>query len=275
MTQARSITKSFYTAMVIGSLVSCLGCSLPVVSANNFLPAGDLRAGDFRASASMEAGRVLASPADLDLTQGSTPAPADKYLVETWFASDLSLDWAPADWITLEAQAKLTNPIDPFAVDGVGGALGARFRLLARPGGQGWALELGPRLVGVRAQEEVTQTSGTVSQTDRFTYRALGAELPLVVSYRLRPELAFTLSPFARGYLVRAWHDVISSDAPTVTSRLIWTPVISGGLGLSVAFDFDRLELSPALALELATRAGPNAPRELLFEPGLAVGYRF
>jgi len=252
-------------------------CALPVVSANSFLPAGDLNRGDFRASASLEVGRVLSSPADFALagTTSPTPAPAQRYVVDTWIASDVSFDWAPSDWIVLEAQLKLSNPIVPFTVDAVGGAFGARVRLLRRTGDSGFALELGPRWVGVRAEEEVTQTSGTRAQTDRWTYRSLGAELPLVCTYRLRPELAFTFAPFVRGYYIRAWHDVIASDAATVTTRLDWTPVVSGGLGFSVALDFGRLEISPAFAAELATRASANASRQLLFEPGLAVGYRW
>jgi len=249
--------------------------AIPEVTENRKIPADDLNSGDVRASVSLEAGRVLATPSDLDLTQGSTPVPAEKWQVDTWIASDLSFDWAPTDRVTLEAQLKLTNPIDPFTLDAIGGAFGARVRLWKRTGGTGFSLELGPRFVGVRAEQEVTQVSGTRSQTDRWTYRALGMELPLVATYRLRPELALTLSPFFRTYLIRAWHDVISDDAATVTTRLQWTPVISGGLGASIAIDFGKLELSPALALELATRAGPDAPRQLLFEPGLAVGYRF
>lgn len=262
-------------ALALLGLSCAASCAIPVVSANSFLPAGDLQRGDLRASASLEVGRVLASPSDLDLTSGSTPLPAQKWQVSTWVASDISLDWALSDRVVFEGQLKLTNPIDPFSVDAVGGAFGARVRLWKRSGDRGFALELGPRLVGVRAEQSVTQTSGTRAQTDQWTYRALGAELPLVATYRLRPELALTLSPFLRGYLIRAWHDVIASDAATVTTALQWTPVISGGVGFSVALDFGALELSPALALELATRAGPNAPLQLLVEPGLAVGYRF
>jgi hypothetical protein len=271
----KSIARSPASGAVAMLALVSAACALPVVSANSFLPAGDLNRGDFRASASLEVGRVLSTPSDLDLTAGSTPVPAQKWVTDTWVASDISLDWAPSDRVLLEAQLKLTNPIDPFTIDGVGGAIGARVRLLKRDGDRGLSIELGPRFVGVRAEEEVTQTSGTRSQTDRWTYRALGAELPVVVTWRLRRELALSASPFVRGYLIRAWHDVIASDATTQTSRLQWTPVISGGLGLSVAIDFGPLELSPGVALELATRAGPSAPQQLLVEPGLAVGYRW
>jgi hypothetical protein len=270
---ARATAVGALAIAIVG--MATISCAIPAVSANSFLPAGDLHPGDFRASASMEAGRVLASPSDLDLTEGSTPEPAQKYQVSTWVASDLSLDYGVTDRISIGGQLKLTNPIDPFTLDAVGGAFGARFRLCKRTGDKGLSIELGTRFVGVRAEQEVTQVSGVHSQTDRWTYRALGAEVPLIISYRLRNELALTVSPFLRTYLIRAWHDVILDQASTTTSRLQWTPVISGGLGVSVAVDFGALELSPALAVELATRAGPNAPLQLLFEPGLAVGYKF
>jgi hypothetical protein len=58
-------------------------------------------------------------------------------------------------------------------------------------------------------------------------------------------------------------------------SVLQWSPVLSGGLGAAVAFDLGPVQLSPGVALELATRPGPGAATHLLFEPGLSVGTRF
>ena len=261
-------------------LLAC-GCALPVVSANTFLPAGDLKKGDLRASASLEVGRVLASPVDVEIDPAKVPARAAKWNVSTWIASDLSVLWAPADWVAVEAQLKISNPIDPFTPVPVGGALGARVRLLGRGGrATGWAVELGPRLVGVRATEECVTTSantctaeqgiGLQQRTDRWTFRALGAELPLVISDRLSPLLALTVSPFLRGYFVRAWHDVFTSDGQARSTRLEWTPVLSAGLGGSVAMQFGPLEIAPGLAFELVTRPGLGATRQLIVEPGVA-----
>ena len=249
------------------------GCALPVVSAGTFLPAGDLKAGDLRASASLEVGRVLATPGDLELDPSKAPKAADKWEVSTWVASDVSLHWAPHDRVAIEVQLKLTNPIDPFLPEPVGGAFGARVRLLGRSGEEGWAIELGPRLVGLRVTQELVQTAGSRQQTDRWTYRALGGELPLVITDRLSRLVALTVSPFVRAYYIRAWHDVIPPDGPATTARLQWTPVVAVGLGASLALQLGPLELAPGVALELGTRPGPNASRQLLFEPGVALGF--
>lgn len=263
------------------ALALAAGCALPVVSANTFLPAGDLKSGDLRASASLEVGRVLAAPVDVELDPSKVPARAAKWEVQTWVASDVSVLWAPFDRLALEAQLKISNPIDPFTPVPVGGALGARVRLLGRSGrATGWAVELGPRLVGVRVTEECTTTSATTctvqpgvmlqQRTDRWTWRALGAELPLVITDRISPLLALTASPFVRGYFIRAWHDVIASDGSASTTKLQWTPVFSAGLGGSVAMQLGPVEIAPGLALELVTRPGPGATLQLIVEPGIA-----
>ena len=271
----------FARALVLPALALAAGCALPVVSANTFLPAGDLKSGDLRASASLEVGRVLASPVDVELDPTKVPARAAKWDVQTWVASDLSVLWAPVDRVAIEAQLKISNPIDPFTPVPVGGALGARVRLLGRGGrATGWAVELGPRLVGVRVTEECTTTSATTCtvqsgvglqrRTDRWTWRALGGELPLVITDRLSPLLAVTVSPFLRGYFIRAWHDVIASDGSASTTKLQWTPVFSAGLGGSVAMQLGPIEIAPGLALELVTRPGPGATLQLIAEPGVA-----
>ncbi|HXN80838.1 MAG TPA: hypothetical protein VN883_00085, partial [Myxococcales bacterium] len=59
-------------------------CALPAVSAGTFLPAGDLRRGDVHASISMELGRVLAGPADVDAAARTIPAGAQQWAVSTW-----------------------------------------------------------------------------------------------------------------------------------------------------------------------------------------------
>jgi hypothetical protein len=257
---------------LLALLAAPLGCALPVVSANTFLPAGDLHPGDLRAAASLEVGRVLVAPADLLLDPTKAPAGASKWEVSTWVASDLSFYWALHERVVVEAQLKLTNPIEPFEPIPIGGALGARIRLVGHPGATGWAMELGPRLVGLRVTEELVQTAGTLQQTDRWTYRALGGELPLVITDRLSPVLALTVSPFLRAYYLRAWHDLIADDGKTTTTYLQWTPVISAGLGISAAMKLGPIEIAPGLAVEVGTRPGPNAPTQLLFEPGVALG---
>ena len=273
--------RSSPAALLPAALALAAGCALPVVSANTFLPAGDLKSGDLRASASLEVGRVLASPVDVELDPTKVPQRAAKWGVSTWVASDVSLLWAPADWVAFEAQLKISNPIDPFTPVPVGGAVGARVRLIGRGGkAAGWAVELGPRLVGVRVTEECVTTSATTctvepgvglqQRTDRWTWRALGAELPLVITDRLSPMLALTVSPFVRGYYLRAWHDVINDDGSGSTTRLQWTPVFSAGLGGSVAMQLGPVEIAPGFALELVTRPGPGASLQLIVEPGVA-----
>ena len=249
------------------------GCALPVVSAGTFLPAGDLGKGDLHASVSMEAGRVLAGPSDVHDKPATVPG-SEQWEVSTWFASDLSLRWQALQRLSLEAQLKLTNPIAPFTLAPVGGSIGARLRLRERSAGNPWAVELASRVVFVAVQEELTRSHDGAQQIDRWNYRSLGVEVPLVVSYRVSPLFAVTAAPFLRAYWIRAWHQTIATDQRTL-ANLQWSPVLAGGLGLSAALDLGPIEIAPGLAVELATRPGPNAPTHFLFEPGLSIGHRF
>jgi len=262
--------------------LSCSACALPVVSAGTFLPAGDLGTGDLHASISLETGRVLAGPSDIrDLPQ--TPPQAQQYEVSTWVASDVTVRWQAARRLTLEGQLKLTNPVVPFTPMLVGGSIGGRVRLRELPPGGGLAIEIGARVVGISAEQRIERTSSGRSQTDTWDYRALGAEAPLIVTYRVSPLFAVTASPFLRAYWIRAWHDVElrvpapdgSTIATTSQAALQWSPVLSAGLGAAAAFDLGPVQLSPGAAIELATRPGPNAVTHFLFEPGIAVGTRF
>ena len=264
------------------ALLLCAGCALPVVSAGTFLPAGDLRPGEVHASVSMEAGRVLAGPSDVhDLPE--IPPDARQYEVSTWFASDVSLRWQLSPRLAVEGQVKLTNPITPFTPTLSGGALGARLRLLDRSPEGGLALELAARAVGVSAKQTITRSQDNRTQTDDWNYRALGAEVPLVATYRVNALFAVTFAPFLRAYWIRAWHDkrlttLASDGTATATSgqaALQWSPVLSAGVGGSMSFDLGPVQLAPGLALELATRPGPDAPTRILFEPGVSVGTRF
>ena len=255
------------------ALLACAGCALPVVSAGTFLPAGDLKRGDFHAGVSMEAGRVLAGPSDVhDLP--ATPPEAQKWEVSTWFASDASLRWQALDRLTIEAQAKLTSPVSPFVPNLVGGSLGARVRVLQREGQSGLAVEFGGRAVGVVASQRIDRTTDGRSQTDTWDYRAFGFELPLVVTYRVNALFAATASPFLRAYWIRVWHDEFAGLQMN-QSVLQWSPVLSGGMGAAMAFDLDPLELSAGRAVEVATRPGPGAAARVLFEPGISVGTKF
>ncbi len=252
------------------------GCALPVVSAGTFLPAGDLQKGQMHASLSMEAGRVLAGPSDTSGINDKTVAPeTNKWEVLTWVASDATLRWQVLYHLTLEAQVKLTNPIAPFQPALVGGALGARLRLYDLRRGEGLAFEIGTRFVGVGVQQELVRTQDGRTQTDRWNYRAVGIEVPFIATYRVSPQLALTGSPFLRAYWIRAWHEVFQPDQTETLTRLQWTPVLAAGLGASVAMDFGPVQVAPACALELATRAGRTAPTKLLVEPGVSVGVRF
>jgi hypothetical protein len=251
----------------------CSGCALPVVSAGTFLPAGDLAAGDLHASVSLEAGRVLAGPSDVrDLPQ--TPPEAQQYEVSTWVASDLTLRWQASRRVALEGQLKLTNPVTPFTPMLVGGAVGARVRLRHIPPGGGLAVEIGARAVGISAEQRIERSSDGRSQTDVWSYRSLGIELPVIGTYRVNPLFAVTASPFLRAYWIRAWHDKIVG-LTTSQAVLQWSPVLSGGLGVAAAFDLGPVQLSPGVAVELATKPGPNQVTHFLFEPGIAVGTRF
>ena len=254
-------------------VLACAGCALPVISANTFLPAGDLKRGDLQATLSMEVGRVLASPSDVnDLP--ATPPEAQKYEVSTWVASDASLRWQALGRLTLEVQLKLTNPIVPFVPNLAGGAAGARLRLLDRPGEGGFSLEVGARAVGVAASQRIDRGQDVRLQTDTWNYRAFGFELPAVFTYRVNPLFAVTASPFLRAYWIRAWHTEIAGSARQ-QADLLYSPVLSGGLGGAVSFDLGPVTLSPGAAIELATRPGPYAATHFLFEPGLSVGTRF
>lgn len=256
------------------SLLACAGCALPAVSAGTFLPAGDLQPGDLHASASMEAGRVLAGPSDVhDLP--ATPPEAQGWEVSTWVASDVSLRWQVARRLAIEAQVKLTNPVTPFTPEPVGGAVGVRVRLRERgERDSGLGIEVGARGVGLGVQQRIDRSKDGRSQTDLWDYRAFGFELPLVVSWRVNPLFAVTGAPFLRAYWIRAWHTEIVGLTQQ-QAVLQWTPVLSGGIGASAAFDVGFLELAPGVALELATRPGPGATTKVLFEPGISVGTRF
>ena len=258
-------------------LLFASGCAIPVVSAGNYLPAGDLQPGDFHASVSMEASRVLAGPADAQpspATATALPSQTQQWEVSTWFASDVTLRWQATRRLTLEGQLKLTNPISPFAPEMVGGALGLRVRLLEHQPEGGWAAEVGLRAVAVTAEQRLDQAQEGVTQTDTWNYRAGGLELPFVVSYRINSLVAVTGSPFLRAYMIRAWHTQITQAGRTQT-ELLWTPVLSGGIAGSFAFDMGPIELAPGFALELATRPSNGAPTHVLFEPGASVGLRF
>jgi hypothetical protein len=250
-------------------------CALPAVSAGTFLPAGDLRRGDVHASISMELGRVLAGPADVDAS-GTIPVGAQQWTVSTWASSDASVRWAVLDALSLEAQLKLVNPVAPFAPVPVGGALGARVRLVSRAEqDSGFSLELGARVVGLGVQQSLTRSKDQRSQTDTWNYRAFGVEVPLVGTYRISPLVAVTASPFLRAYRIKAWHTVIGVDSSITTNRLPWTLVLAGGIGLSVAMDLGPVELAPGIAFEVGARPGGRQSTSFLFEPGLSVGTRF
>jgi hypothetical protein len=265
----------------------CSGCALPAVSAGTFLPAGDLAAGDVHASISLEAGRVLASPSDINdqpCPTACTPRQAQQYEVSTWVASDVSVRWQATQLLTLEGQLKLTNPVTPFTPNLVGGALGARVRLRHVPPGGGLAVELGTRIVFVSAAQSLDRASGGSYQRDVWNYRSLGIEAPLIVTYRFNPLFALTTSPFLRAYWIRAWHDktlglvdTAATLTPVTTSEAVlqWSPVLSAGLGVAAAFDLGAVQLSPGVAIELATKPGPNAVTHFIFEPGVSVGTRF
>jgi hypothetical protein len=251
----------------------CCGCALPVVSAGTFLPAGDLEKGQFHASASMEAGRVLAGPADVrDLP--ATPSEAQQYDVSTWVASDVSLRYQAGRYVAVEGQLKLTNPIVPFTPALVGGAVGARLRLYERAAGGGLAVELGARAVGVSVRQRIDRTANGRTQIDTWDYRALGLEVPLVATYRVNPLFAVTASPFVRAYWIRAFHTTVAGLTES-QAALQWSPVLSGGLGTAAAFDLGPVELSPGIAVELATKPGPSSVTHFIFEPGISVGTRF
>ena len=258
------------TCVLLAALAS--GCALPVVSAGTFLPAGDLEKGQLHASVSLEAGRVLAGPSDVGDVPPAVPG-SQQWEVSTWVASDASLRWQPLRRLSLEAQLKLSNPIVPFAPAFVGGSLGGRFRLTERHSGEWLAVEIGLRAVYVGVNEELSRTHAGTTQIDRWNYRALGVELPLIATWRINPLFAVTASPFLRTYWIRAWHTTVATDQ--TTHLLEWTPVLSGGLGLATTLDVGPVEISPGVALELATRPGPNAPTHFLFEPGLSIGHRF
>ena len=254
--------------------LACSACALPVVSAGTFLPAGDLGAGDLHASISMEAGRVLAGPSDIrDLPQ--TPPQAQQYEVSTWVASDVTVRWQAARRLTLEGQLKLTNPIVPFTPMLVGGSVGARYRVRELPAGGGLAIEIGARAVGISARQQIDRTADGVSQTDVWNYRSLGAEVPVIFTWRVNPLFAVTGSPFLRAYWIRAWHDRFVGLTALPQAVLQWSPVLSAGLGTAAAFDLGPVQLSPGVAIELATKPGPNAATHFLFEPGISVGTRF
>lgn len=255
------------------ALALCAGCALPVVSAGTFLPAGDLQKGQVHVSLSMEAGRVLAGPSDV--TDKTVAPDASKWEVLTWVASDASIRWQVLYHLAVEAQVKLTNPISPFTPALVGGALGARLRLYDLQQGEGLAFEIGTRFVGVGVEQELVRTQDGRTQTDLWKYRAFGVEVPLIATYRVSPQLALTGSPFLRAYWIRAWHETFQPDGTELLTRLQWTPVLAAGLGASVAMDFGMVQVAPGCALELATRAGLNAPTKLLVEPGISVGVRF
>jgi hypothetical protein len=257
------------------ALLLSSACALPVVSAGNYLPAGDLQPGDLHASISMEAARVLAGPADSTSPTSPQPVPpqAQQWEVSTWFASDITLRWQVARRVTLEGQLKLTNPISPFIPELVGGSLGARVRLIEHPPEGGLAAEIGLRFVGVSAEQRLDRPQGDIIQTDLWDYRALGVEAPLVVTYRINSLMAVTASPFLRAYYIRTWHTQVTPTSRQQT-ELFWTPVLSGGLAASFAFDLGSFELAPGLAMELATRPGSGAPTHVLFEPGVSVGMR-
>jgi len=249
------------------------GCAMPVVSAGTFLPAGDLKKGQLHASVSLEMGRVLAAPSDVDSKE--TPQ-ASQWEVSTWIASDVSARYALTDRVALEAQLKLTNPITPFRPEPVGAAAGARVRLVERAGDRGLSVELGGRVVGMWVRQELRrEKSGGEAQTDRWSYRAVGVEAPLVVTMRWSGLLALTVAPFARAYWIRAFHDVVTVDGEVETTRLDWTPVLSAGVGASVALQLGPIEVAPGLAVELATRPGPTASTKVLLQPGLNLGMRF
>jgi hypothetical protein len=249
------------------------GCALPVVSAGTFLPAGDLQKGQMQASLSMEAGRVLAGPSDVP---SNTIAPqTSKWEVLTWVASDASLRWQVLYHLTLEAQLKLSNPIDPFVPSLVGGSLGARLRLYDLQQGEGLAFEIGTRFVGVGVEEELVRTQDGRTQTDSWHYRAFGIEVPFIVTYRVSSELALTGSPFMRLYWIRAWQETIKPDGSETLTRVEWTPTLAAGLGASMAMNFGVLQIAPGCALELATRVGNSSITKVLVEPGLSIGVRF
>jgi hypothetical protein len=248
------------------------GCAIPVVSAGSYLPAGDMQPGDVHVSLSMEAARVLSSPSDTQVNgQPIVPAQAQEFQSETWFGSDLTFRWQASRRLTLEAQLKLTNPITPFTPEVVGGALGARLRILEHPPEGGFAAEVGLRAVGIAAEQQLDRTQDGVSQTDIWDYRALGVEAPLIVTYRINSLVSVTASPFLRLYMIRAWHTEQTATTRQQTA-LFYTPVLSGGFAGSFAFDIGILELAPGLAVELATKPGPNAPTHVIFEPGISVG---
>jgi hypothetical protein len=257
----------------LAALALCTGCALPVVSANTFQPAGDLRKGHWNVSASLEAGRVLAGPSDLG--DALVPPETAHWDVLTWVASDISVRYQLLDRLALEGQLKLTNPIDPYVPEPVGASVGARFRVTDRDGPEGFSAELGGRFVGIGVTEELTRTQDARTQIDRWTYRALGFELPLVLSYRVSPQFALTGSPFLRAYWIRVWHDTIAPDGTESRSQLQWTPVLSAGIGGSVAMRLGWLEVAPGCALELATRPGPGASTKILVEPGLSLSVPF
>ncbi len=262
---------------LLPALALCAGCALPVVSAGTFLPAGDLQKGQMQASLSMEAGRVLAGPSDVRVPNSTVAAAPEtsKWEVLTWVTSDASLRWQVLYHLTFEAQLKLSNPIDPFVPALVGGSLGARLRLYDLQEGEGLAFEIGTRFVGVGVEEELVRTQDGRTQTDRWNYRAFGIEVPFIATYRVSRGLALTGSPFLRLYWIRAWHETIKPDGTETLDRLQWTPVLSAGLGASIAMDFGVVQVAPGCALEVATRAGPKAPTKLIVEPGLSVGVRF
>lgn len=250
-------------------------CALPVVSAGSYLPAGDVKARDLHASASLEVGRVLATPADVSSPGAVAPPDALKWQVSTWAATDLSLRYGLTDRIALEGQLKLSHPIDPFLLVPVGGSLAARIRLIDF-GVSPVAVELGPRVVGIRTSQQLTQRiSETQQQEDRWVYRAFGFELPAVVTWRLSPLVALTWAPFARAYSVRVWRDTTTASGLQLPAFFERSVVWSYGAAVSFALDVGGVQLAPGLAMERTDRPGRDAGTVWLLQPGVSFGSKF
>ena len=156
----------------------------------------------------------------------------------------------------------------------VGAAIGARVRVHGRPPEGGLSVEVGARAVGIGAEQRIERSASGRTQTDVWAYRSIGIEVPVIATYRVNPLFAVTAAPFLRAYWIRAWHDKIVG-LTTSQAVLQWSPVLSAGFGTAAAFDLGPVQLSPGVAIELATKPGPNAATRFLFEPGVCVGTRF
>jgi len=209
------------------------------------------------------------------MNRPATPPEAQQWEVSTWFASDASVRWQALQRLSLRGPAQADQSHRALHAQSRGGAVGRAAAAARARRRAGNCLELAARAVGVAVE------SAHRSHPERAARRPItGAIAPSAFELPLRRHLARPSALRRNGVaLMRAlFHPRLAHHLSGAQRNASGAAVAAGALGRAGPLrctDPWAVEISPGIAVELATRPGPTAPHSSSLRAGPLPGMRF